>query len=422
MLEKRAYITANIFLEADELSAVALGKYQKKYIQSLSGEIISIYDKSNNSVFVENTEDLIIKDEIVNNIRSQKKIFYTEGDRQFAGIYYHDNQGDFVIIASAVDVAGIKKIDNLLVILSITFIISVFVTFIAGRLFVYQGLLPIKGVISQMSAIHANSLFVRVNEGKGKDEISDLAKSFNQMLDRLEEAFDMQKTFVTNASHELRTPITSISGELEFALMKERDAEQYKSALSSMKEEVDKLSLITESLLNYAKASFDISKITLKAERIDDLVQNSRDGLQKIFPGRKVGINISDIKEEKNLMILGNAQLLIISFKNVLENALKFSDETDRVSIQISTEGDYVKVIIKDTGIGISKDDIKNVFVTFFRSNEVRNMDGHGVGLALARKIIELHKGIIEIDSELNLGTSVIIKLPILKDAVSGNF
>ncbi|WMJ73711.1 ATP-binding protein [Cytophagaceae bacterium ABcell3] len=413
LLEKRAYITANIFLEADELSAAALERYQKKYIQNLPEEIIKIYDLNNQPVFVKEDPQFVVPDEVINTIRSKKKIQYAEGDRQFTGIFYKDNQGDFVIVASAVDVSGLKKIDHLLAILLVTFIVSVFVTFIAGRIFVYQGLLPIKGVICQMSEINANNMFKRVNEGNGNDEISELASSFNQMLDRLQQAFDMQKTFVSNASHELRTPITSISGELQFALMKNRSAEEYRAALESMKEEIDKLSIITESLLNYAKASFDVSKITFKKERIDELIQLSIELLEKAYAGRKITLNLSKDIGERALYVKANAQLMVIVFKNILENALKFSGHTEKVILDILRDGQRLCISIKDSGVGISSEDLEKVFVTFFRSSEVRNIDGHGIGLALAKKILELHQGSIDIKSKLGHGTEVLITIPV---------
>jgi signal transduction histidine kinase len=416
-LETRALITATVYLEADEISEARLEKYKQRYLQTLSGEVIQVFNMGREQVFFDTEDNFQPDARLFQTIVKNESYHFREGDRQFAGIFYEDNQGDFVIIASAVDIAGIQNFENLIFILIFTFIVSVILTYFGGRVFSRQAMRPIQDVVKQVGNINANNLFLRVEEGNGKDEISELAHTFNQMLDRLEAAFDMQKTFISNASHEMRTPITGISGEIEFALMKERSAEEYKSTLISVQEEIDKFSHLIESILNLAKASFDVSKILFKKERLDELVMKAKESLSKALPNRKVNIKYENIESEDVIEIMANEQLLVIAIKNIIENALKFSKNEDRVDISISSSLNHVTLTVTDYGLGINEKDLKKVFVTFYRADNIRNISGHGVGLSITQKIIELHQGKIDIDSHPGKGTIVTMVFPLPKHA-----
>jgi two-component system, OmpR family, sensor histidine kinase ArlS len=414
-LENRAEITAIIYLEADEINASTLNKYRKMYMQTLSEEFTKIYNLNREQVFFETEDHFLLSGEHFNEIVKNGSLHTRIGERQLAGIFYHDNQGDFVIIASAIDDAGIKKMQNLQIIVIITLMILLGFSYFAGRIFARRSLMPLKQVVNQIGHINPDKLFLRVDEGNGKDEISELALSFNKMLDRLQHSFDIQKTFVANASHELRTPLTGISVELELALKKKQTATEYENTLISVQEEIEKLSNITENILNFAKASFDISNIPFKITRIDELLHEATSLVNKKFKGRKINIHFNDLKDERYLQVMANEQLLLICLNNIIENALKFSGSEDKVNIEIVPvyEQLAVDIIIKDKGIGIPEEDKKNIFNTFYRASNARNFAGFGVGLALSKKIIEIHQGSISINSQTNEGTEVHLRLPI---------
>ena len=267
-------------------------------------------------------------------------------------------------------------------------------------------------VVTQVDKITIASLNMRVNEGNKTDEIAQLAITFNKMLERLESAFEMQRSFVSNASHELRTPLTSITGQLEVSLMKPRTQKEYEDILESVLEDIKNLNALSNGLLDLAKASSDISAISLHPLRIDEIIWETRSELTNNKKDYKIFIEFREpIDEEMQLTILGNEHLIKTAIINLMDNACKFSpDNSARVSLYIDKKSLITK--ISDNGSGIDTADLENIFHPFFRAKNTGSIPGNGLGLSLAKKIIELHKGTILVNSVLNEGTTVFVCLP----------
>ncbi len=414
-LENRAYITATVYLEADEISEERLEDYKVRFLKSLSQEAVHIYDTLGTAAFIASNEAPVLNDSQILKVVEDGSIAFKRGKRQFFGLFYKDNQGDFIIVTSAIDVNGINARNNLQLILILGFAIAMVITFLAGRIFAREAMKPIKRIVQEVDVIHVESLYKRLGESDGKDEISELAQTFNNLLDRLENAFAIQKTFIAHASHELRTPITGISGEIEFALMKERPAEDYKAALISVQEEIEKLFQLTESILDLAKASFDMSKIHFQEFRLDDILLSAREVVGNAYPERKIFINFENVKEASSLSLFGNPQLLTVAFRNIIVNAVKFSPETSKVKIMINQLQEGIEIVVEDFGSGIAPADLSKIFIMFFRADNTRIVHGHGIGLAVTQKIISLHNGKIDVQSEIGKGTTVSIYLPFSK-------
>src|SRR6185312_8867212 len=168
-LRDRANVAAQLYLEADEITADSLSRVRERYLQRLPGEVIRFYDDKNEASFIKD-KNQFWSAPVINAVRKDGHRDFTEGDRQTVGIYYNDNQGNFVILVSAIDLQGHKRIADFFESMA-TLLISV------------------------------GNLSLRVDEGNGKDEISALAHNFNQLLEHLENAFELQQTFITNASH-----------------------------------------------------------------------------------------------------------------------------------------------------------------------------------------------------------------------------
>ncbi|HMP94979.1 MAG TPA: HAMP domain-containing sensor histidine kinase, partial [Phnomibacter sp.] len=271
---------------------------------------------------------------------------------------------------------------------------------------------PVLQITQRAQQISAQSLHVRLEAGHGKDEMSALANTFNHMLDRLETSFESQNNFISNASHELSTPLTSIIGEAEWALLKERSPQEYQQALQTIQAQAERLDKITKSLLSLAQTGFDSRKEATEWLRVDELLHAAKEQVDHIYPQAKVRFDFSLMPEnDDRLQIKGNAPLLQMAFTNLLMNACKYSNGK-LVTISIAAATDKVVVVIKDDGIGIPQKDLPYIFDPFFRASNTIDYKGYGIGLPLTRNIIRMHQGDIQVSSQEGQGTTIVVRLP----------
>jgi len=410
---QRANVVATYVFESDEADAATRRMHQIRFYQVLPYEVVRIYDSNGKMVFSEGSGDLNVTPELLKQAIQEKELHFEQGNRQVVSIHYVDNQGEFVVLASSVDSYSLKKLQHLKVILIVGGLGSLIVVLLAGWFFAKSALRPITKVVSEVEKITASDLHMRLSNSDGKDELSNLAQTFNKMLERLELAFEMQSTFVSNASHELRTPLTTMMGELEVALMKTRTPEEYQRVLNSTLEDARLLTELSNGLLQIAQASIDSSKITQVYLRFDELVWMARDQVIKRRPDAHIDIDFADFPEEEDrLFVKGNEALLLVAIVNVIENAIKFSPSGKSATLRILITRNDVKLVVKDRGLGITEEDLKHVFVPFFRAENVRDITGHGIGLPLTERILKLHRGSIAVHSKINEGTEVTLTLP----------
>ncbi|MEI8202626.1 MAG: HAMP domain-containing sensor histidine kinase [Bacteroidota bacterium] len=411
-LRERTYATANVYLEEDEVSKSIFLVFLKKNLEKLPGELIRIYDIKNQPAFITDSTLPNFPVTIINSTRNEKIYKSKINDTYIYGIYYNDNQGDFVILISAIDKIGDEKLINLRNVLIIGFFFSIIIVFFLGRFFTKKMLKPVSEINRQVNKITETNLHLRLNEGNRKDELSELAMTFNNMLTRIENAFELQQNFVANASHELRTPLTSIIGNIEVTLSRPRVDEEYKTTLKTVLDEAEQLHKLSDGLLNIAQASFDLESMKMEDIRLDELLEYAKDNVQKQIPQSNMELNYEHMPNNADeLIIKGNTNLLMIAFENLLENANKFSDNK-KVLITLTNSKGSILITISDMGIGIPQKDLKNISQTFFRAENARTFHGSGVGLSLSQKIFHLHSGKLSILSVENKGTkvSVLIK------------
>jgi len=412
-LNERAGIAATEYLKRDEHTAHAIQETHKLYLQSMPGEIIKFYDSMNRPQFVDTGNTINFNPAFVNEIR--KNGFAKEEESngsQSVGIYFKDNQGNFVIIASAYDSRGNSTLQFLQKILIFVFFGGIVIVAIAGIFFVRQALKPIAQIVEEVNKITATNLHRRVNEGNGNDEIARLAITFNNMLTRLEDSFVMQKNFVSNASHELRTPLTSILSAIEVTLSQARNNEEYVELLNGLHTEAEKMNKLITNLMNLSQAIGESETYRQTEEvRMDELLFEISREAKANWPGIQIIMDYKNLPDDAGrLVVRGNKNLLFASIYNIMENACKFTKNYVKCTLEVNTQN--ILITIKDNGIGIPPADLKNIFQTFYRSRNARSYPGSGIGLALAEKIIAIHKGAINISSIENEGTVVVIILP----------
>jgi signal transduction histidine kinase len=407
-LRDRAEVTGYIFLERDEMRANAFREFEKRYLQTLPSEVIQVYNSRLQPRFLEEDERVQLSERLLARIVSEKEVFFDLGPRQAVGVFYHDNQGDYIIVAAAENSFGRARLRYQASIMTAVFIGSLLLIYGAGRLFAGRALQPIADLNDQVDRITARDLHLRLDEGKAAepDEISRLARTFNRMLERLADSFESQGTFVRNASHELRTPLTASIGELQVLLARERDAPAYREALGSVLTELQQFRLLVNNLLELTQT--DAADLPRAEEiRLDELLWEVRDALPT-GQRRRVQLQLGQLPDDADWLVLrGSRPLLLRALGNLVENALKYSPNAEPVELRFDFEPPgSLHLRVLDRGIGISEKDYTRLFQPFFRGDNARYVVGHGVGLPLARNIIERHGGQLTLQPRPGGGTA----------------
>lgn len=412
-LEDKGRITTKLLLEVDEVTPDVLNRIEKDNPVSLPFEEIKIYDSKNQIEYTSDKEEFIrITPNILDEVRDQQDIRFQQDQYECLGFLYTDSVGEFVVIVGAVDVYGNQKLTHLSNILLAVSGSTILIILLAGYFYVSKALEPISKVIQEVDDISATSLHRRLEEGDNRDEFAKLANTFNHMLARLEHAFDTQKTFIANASHELRNPMTAILGQIDVSLLSTRSEEEYQSVLKSIREDINNLITVSNRLLLLAQASTESVEKRFTLLRLDQLLWDAKAELTKAHPDYQVEIDLdSSLDDERKLNVNGDEQLLKGALVNILDNGCKYSPD-HKVFVKISSAGKQTILNFRDKGIGINPEDIPYLFEPFYRGRNAQTYKGNGIGLSLAYRIVKSHLGEIDIRTAINKGTMVIVSLP----------
>ncbi|MCC7050842.1 MAG: HAMP domain-containing histidine kinase [Bacteroidia bacterium] len=412
-LKKEAITKANLYFNA-KVKTSTLQKIYQNNRRILNEVEVAIFDTTFNLLYHDAQDIDLVKEtpELITEINKISEIQFYQNKWQVVGLRYKYEKNNYIIIATAYDQYGYNKLYSLLKNSIGMFFISILVIYFIGRFFTKKSFEPIKEMTEKAKIISATNLDMRLKSDESKGELSELANTFNQMLLRLENSFDAQKNFVSNISHELRTPLAAIITELELSINKEKNITEYKFAIQNALTDAKKLVKLSNSLLDFAKASYDPLEIAFKHLRIDEVLLDARQQVQYTNKEYKIDIYFDeDFDEDAEISVNGNEYLLKTAFVNLFENGCKFSDtHQSRVNISFYDK----KIILKftDNGIGISPDDLKNIFTPFFRGDNKKFAEGNGIGLSLTQKIIQLHKGKITVSSQVSKGTTFLVELP----------
>jgi two-component system sensor histidine kinase ArlS len=424
LLKKEAITKANLFFNAS-VDVQTLQDIYKNNRQILNEVEVAIFNKNFELLYHDAVDIDFVKESksMIDEILEMEELNFYQNEWQVTGLKFNFQNEDYIITAAAYDEYGFNKLQNLLQTLIFTFTIAVVFIYILGHFFSKKVLNPIKLMTNNVQKISATHLDLRIDNNQSKDEISELANTFNEMLNRLENSFDAQKHFVSNISHELRTPLSAMITELELSANKTQSIDTYKIVIKNALNDAQKLVRLSNALLNLAKASYDLHEISFKKVRVDEILLDARKETQNSNQDFKIDIHFeNDFDNENQVTIEGNEYLLKVAFSNLFENGCKFSNEqyckvkVISSSTFIEKKQAYPDLIIlefEDNGIGISEEDLQNIFIPFFRGNNQHFAEGHGIGLSLTKKIIQLHHGKIQINSQQHKGTSIRIELPI---------
>ncbi|SEW50383.1 sensor histidine kinase [Chitinophaga arvensicola] len=413
-LEYRARSIANVIIEDGNVKVDLLRKLDRTTFQDLYKETILVYNPDYDLLY-SNLKDTTIRTHpsLLNFIKENKLYSYDKGSGEVVGVYYTEGDVSVIVIVSSFDKYGFQNLQNLSQILLLELITAVVVLVGVGYFFARKMVQPIDQLVQQVDSINANNMENTQVAVKGKDEIAKLGANFNTMLQRLSESFHLQKSFVSNASHELRTPLAAIISQLQVTLSKDRSKEEYLALLTSVLEDAENLSDLSNGLLQLAQSEMRQEEFVLGNVRIDELLMEMTTLIRlKQKTASKVEIQFIKVPDNDSLVTCyGNENLLKVLFLNLIDNACKFSENnTAQVSIDFFTK--YIMVQIKDTGIGIPADEINKIFEPFYRGQNALQIRGHGLGLSICKKIVQIHNGHITVTSTPAEGTTFTVILP----------
>ena len=276
---------------------------------------------------------------------------------------------------------------------------------IGGYLIARRMLKPIQDISECASEIRQGTdLNKRIEIGSGSDELHKLADNFNGMFERLNSSFQTERQFTSDASHELRTPMSVIMAQCELTLEKERSKEEYEEALEVIQRQGRKMSKLINDMLDFTRLELKSDRYSVENINFSELVDSVCTDTALI---REKGITLEH-REDKGVMIRGNRGLLTRMLTNLISNAYRYGKDNGHIYVKLRADEEKISLSVKDDGIGIDKDEQEKIFRRFYQSDNSRTGEGTGLGLSMVAEIVKFHGGEIEVESELGVGSTFV--------------
>ena len=418
-LTNRAITTGRFFSQREVFDQKIIRRIDSLTSASLANKIVQVFDKDDQKVYSYSdlpNDSLPVDKDLLGKLGASETHYFRIGEKEAVAYRYVERNNDIIIVSAANDQQGKQNLAHLGNILILSFFWGIIVTFLAGYFFSGKLLMPIKKIAAEVSEISVQNLARRVSAGQVKDEWYSLAETFNRLLDQLQESFELQRRFIANASHELSTPLTSISSQLEVTLENERTSEDYRNVIQSVYHDVRQMGKLTHTLLEFARASGNKGGLEINLIRIDEIILRLPAEMTKLNKEYSLLLEFAGLPEsEERLLVFGNEALLLTAIKNIVLNSCKYSEDKQAI-ISLAIEEKIIIITIKDHGIGIPESELENVFQPFYRLDEKNAEGGFGLGLSMTHRIIKLHKGSISVRSTVGEGTTFTIILPSAED------
>jgi signal transduction histidine kinase len=351
----------------------------------------------------------LLKDQFLYNPKSEQEIFYN-GEINNQKIRF----GQFPIINNEQKIIGQLTIavsekesyvilNNLILVLLISFPIVLLIQFIASSFAASKAIKPVHELIKTTSGISDLNIGTRLTLPERHDELYVLTNTINELLARIEKSMIQQKQFTSDASHEIRTPLSAIRGTLEVLLRKKREPQVYEAKITDVISQVDRLNILLDQLLQLARIESDLLVIKKTTVSLSGIISGLEDKWKQEAINKNIKVHIS-IPETTE--VIGNKLYLELILNNLVSNAMKYGKENG--SIFISWNSTSNTFSIKDDGIGISANDVPNIFNRFYRADESRStfIKGNGLGLSIVKKLSNLQDITLSVESELGLGST----------------
>jgi two-component system sensor histidine kinase ArlS len=412
-LTGRANNIANFLRQTETFSSQLIQKIDTSTSGSGRDKEVQVYDNNNKKVYAYSdrvTDILVIDTFFLNKARLKKKLYFKRGKKEAIALY--DKENELVIVSATFDEQGKRQLSQLEITLWFSLLGAALISFGGGYLFAGRLLRPIKEIASEVNDISAKNLLQRIPTGDAKDEWHYLSSTLNLLLDRLQQTLDMHRRFISNASHELSTPLASITSQIAVLLHRDREAFEYRNVLTGVHQDALHLSKLIQTLLEFSKASGSESGLEIQPVRIDEVLLRLPAELARTNKEYVVLLGFDDLPEDEDrLFVFGSEELLFTAIKNIVVNACKYTTG-HRALVRASTKNNEIHVEIIDNGPGMRPEELEQIFQPFYRGGAVGALPGFGLGLPLVKRIINLHKGRIQVESDVKTGTTFLVILP----------
>ena len=398
---------------------------RQSFLQEFSGipgMLVVVLNKDGNTISSSLKSDLPgnITDEMFKKVINTKQPFFTDktvGELPLrfraTPVIKDGTLLGVVLMAHPIEIVQ-KSLQNLLVTLGIIYVVLVIPTIIGGFLLAKGAISPLREITDKLKRVTSENLTERVNKPNTGDEIEELAETFNTMLGRISEAFDRERTLIGDLAHELKTPLATLRSGVEISLTKNRTVSEYKNTLSETLIDINNISSTLKNILDLAWTRSDNARGKAEKINLSKMSKELKEILEKLTLTKNIKI-ITNI--ESDIKILGQEEKLMRAFLNVIDNAVKFTPANGMITLSLKKLAASAIFSVKDTGIGISKKDLPNVFNRFYRGTGTEKTLGSGLGLSIAQALVNAHRGTIDIKSKPGNGTSVTIELPLAKNS-----
>jgi heavy metal sensor kinase len=320
--------------------------------------------------------------------------------------------GPLVVQVAAPLTQNDHELAELLTVLWIAGPLALVGALLGGYFLAQRALEPVDRMTTEASEITASRLDRRLKVGKQGDELDRLALTLNEMIARLERSFDETRRFTADAAHELRTPLAVIHNAAEVALSSPREVEEYRRFLEDILEEEERLKRLSEQLLFLCREDAMLMPQVRQPTRLDAIVRQAAEPMSELAAANGLTLSLTTLSP---CSISGDPDGLRRMMFNLLDNAIKYTPAGGSVQVECEALGEFARLTVADTGIGIPSNHIPHIFERFYRVDPARSRDagGIGLGLAICRVIVENHGGTIRLESTEGQGTKVVVTFPV---------
>lgn len=395
--------------EHNRITDVALDENKEFDFEALFMKVVKINTKNNFIKEIKSTQfpkEIAQNKEYFINLQLNNISFRYELDYIIAYLKIEYQNDLYVIEVATKQQKTHSIIENFIYILLLATPLVLIISIILGNYIITKNFQPIDNLLYQIKQIKGDTISKRIDIKNSKDEIDLISIEINKLLQRMDDYFHKIEQFNYDVSHELKTPLTVIRGELEVLLRKERSCDEYKQSVNESLQEILTLQKLINDLLFLAKV--DTTDTTFEEIYLDEVLLNNVNEMTKIAKLKNCTINCSI---EDPLSINGNETLLKILLKNIIENAIFYSNKNSQIDILLTKQNNKKRLIIEDFGIGMTPQELNNIYDKFYKSDKSRsqNPQSSGLGMSIVKNIAKIHNIQIDIKSQKQIGTKVLL-------------